>query len=188
MRVTVAGFGNLLRGDDGFGVRVAELLLSSPLPDGVRVFEVGIGGIHLVQELLAVPEDALVLIDAVDVGRPPGTLVVLEPPRVDMSAWGVNERRDALADMHYATPDRAMLLAEALGVLPPIVQLVGCQHVDASEVGEGLHPEVAAAVAPAAAEIRRLVTELGVPWPAVADPAQTALSRPGTWAGHAPPA
>ncbi|MBW3620871.1 MAG: hydrogenase maturation protease [Actinobacteria bacterium] len=186
--MTVAGFGNLLRGDDGFGVRVAELLLASPVPEGVRVLEVGIGGIHLVQELLAGDDDALLLIDAVDVGRPPGTLVVLEPPRVDMSAWGVTERRDALADMHYATPERAMLLAEAMGVLPPVVQLVGCQHVDASELGEGLHPAVAAAVAPAAAEVRRLVTGLGIDWTHTAAPVRTELSRPGTWAGRVPPA
>ncbi|MBW3659930.1 MAG: hydrogenase maturation protease, partial [Actinobacteria bacterium] len=175
MRVTVAGFGNLLRGDDGFGVRVAELLVASPVPSGVEVFEIGIGGIHLVQELLQREVDALVLIDAVDVGRPPGTLVVFEPPRVDMSSWGVNERRDALADMHYATPDRAMLLAEAMGVLPPVVRMVGCQHVDAREVGEGLHPEVAAAVVPAAEEVRRLVAELGIPWTTDTEPVPTTL-------------
>lgn len=166
--MTVAGFGNLLRGDDGFGVRVAEELLLGDRPDGVRVLEIGIGGIHLVQALLDGHDDALVLIDAVDVGRPPGTLVVLEPPRVDLSTWGDDERRDALADMHYATPDRALLLAGALDVLPPVVRLVGCQHVDARAVGEGLHPTVAAAVRPAADEVRRLVTELGVPWPVAA--------------------
>jgi hydrogenase maturation protease len=165
MQVTVAGFGNVLRGDDGFGVHVAEELLLGERPDGVRVLDIGIGGIHLVQALLDGGDDALLLIDAVDVGRPPGTLVVLEPPRVDLSTWGPNERRDALADMHYATPDRALLLASALDVLPDVVLLVGCQHVDARELGEGLHPEVAAAVRPAADEIRRLVSELGIPWP-----------------------
>lgn len=164
MHVTVAGFGNVLRADDGFGVRVVELLAAGHVPADVRVLEIGIGGIHLVQDLMA-GTDALVLVDAVDVGRSPGTVVVLEPPRPDVRSWSDTARRDALADVHYATPERAILLAEALDVLPPVVRMVGCQHIDARGVGIGLADEVAAAVPVAAAEVRRLVTELGCPWP-----------------------
>lgn len=165
MQITVAGFGNVLRGDDGFGVRVVEALVDGPVPDGVQVLDIGIGGIHLVQDLM-LGTDALVLVDAVEVGRPPGTVVVLEPPRTDMDAWSATERRDALADVHYATVDRAMLLAQAMDVLPPVVHLVGCQHLDAREgLGVGLSAPVEAAVAVAADEVRRLVTELGRPWP-----------------------
>jgi hydrogenase maturation protease len=163
MRITVAGFGNVLRGDDAFGVRVAEELESGPVPDGVAVFQVGIGGIHLVQELMS-GTDALVILDAVDVGRPPGTVVVLDPPIVDVRSWPPERRRDVLADMHYATPERAMMLATALEVLPPVVHIVGCQHQDASTPGIGMTDHVEAAVPVGAAEVRRLVTELGVPW------------------------
>ncbi len=170
MLVTVAGFGNVLRADDGFGVRVVEALLSSDVPDDVRVLEIGIGGIHLVQELLT-GTDALILVDAVEVGRPAGTVVVLDPPRTDMSSWSVTQRRDALADVHYATPERALLLAQALDVLPPVVQMVGCQHAEGRGVGIGLSPLVEAAVPVAASEIRRMVTELGCPWTS-ASPAQ----------------
>lgn len=164
MLVTVAGFGNVLRADDGFGVRVIETLVAGSVPDGVRVLEIGTGGIHLVQDLLT-GTDALVLVDAVEVGRPPGTVVVLDPPRTDMSSWSVTQRRDALADVHYATPERALLLAQAMDVLPAVVQMVGCQHAEGGGVGIGLSPPVEAAVSVAAAEVRRLVTELGRPWP-----------------------
>lgn len=169
MHVTVAGFGNVLRADDGFGVRVVELLAAGHVPDDVRVVEIGIGGIHLVQDLMA-GTDALVLVDAVDVGRPPGTVVVLDPPRPDVRSWSATERRDALADVHYATPERAMLLAEAMDVLPPVVHMVGCQHDDACGLGIGLAADVEAAVSVAAAEVRRLVTDLGCPWPAAVVP------------------
>lgn len=172
MLVTVAGFGNVLRADDGFGVRVVELLRAAPVPDGVHVLEIGIGGIHLVQELMG-GTGALVLVDAVDVGRPAGTVVVLDPPRPDVRSWSPTRRRDALADVHYATPERAMLLAEALDVLPPVVHLVGCQHVDAEGLGIGLAPQVEAAVPVAAEEVRRLVTELGCPWPSDGAPASS---------------
>lgn len=75
MRMLIAGVGNVLRRDDGFGVEVARRLAtcwrqdSAALPDGVNphVIEVGIGGIHLVQELM-VGYDALVIVDAVERG------------------------------------------------------------------------------------------------------------------------
>ena len=64
----VACVGNVLRGDDGFGPAVTERL--ADLPDGVEVIETGIGGVALLQELLA-GCDGLILIDAVDRRRSP---------------------------------------------------------------------------------------------------------------------
>ncbi|MDP9023366.1 MAG: hydrogenase maturation protease [Actinomycetota bacterium] len=162
-RVVVACFGNVLRGDDGFGNVVAERLSAEPLPDGVTVMEVGIGGIHLVQALMDAL-DALVVVDAVDLGRPPGTVLVMQPDIADVAAMSPEERRDSLADMHYATPDRALMLARALDVLPAEVVLVGCQVADPEMLGEGLTPTLDAAVEPAIAEIRRVVGEFGIVW------------------------
>lgn len=163
MSIIVAGFGNVLRGDDGFGVAVAQRLLEGDVPEGVLVVDAGIGGIHVVQELLS-GADALIVVDAVEIDRPPGTLVVIDPPVNDLASLSVSERRDVLADMHYATPDRALLLADALEVRPASVQILGVAPVDADDWGEGLSEPVAAAVEPAAAEVRRMVTELGIAW------------------------
>ncbi len=163
VQVIVAGFGNVLRGDDGFGVAVAERLLEGAVPAGVHVREVGIGGIHLVQELLD-GVDALVVVDAFDVGRPPGTVLVVEPEIVDPRELDVTARRDSLADMHYATPQRALLLAAGLDVVPASTVLVGCQVAEADSYTQGLSPAVAASVDVAAAEVRRVVSELGVAW------------------------
>lgn len=163
MSIIVAGFGNVLRRDDGFGVAVAQRLLAGGVPAGVRVLDAGIGGIHVVQELLS-GVDALLILDAVEVDRPAGTLVVIDPPVTDLSALSVMARRDLLADMHYATPERALLLADALAVRPPVVQVLGVSPVDADGWGEELSAPVAAAVEPAVAEVRRMVTALGVPW------------------------
>ena len=153
----MAGVGNVLRGDDGFGVEVAHVLQRLPAPNGVKVMDIGIGGIHLVQELHD-GFDALVVVDAVELERPPGTLAVILPTVREPDG------PDDLADIHYANPERAFMLAGALGVLPEIRWLVGCQPLDADRVGEGLSLEVAAAVEPAAAEVRRIVTDLGVVW------------------------
>lgn len=163
MNVLVAGLGNLLRGDDGFGVLVAHRLALTRPPDGVRVLDIGIGGIHLVQELLT-PVDALVVIDAVELGREPGTVLVIRPQAADVADMPLAQRHDELADMHYATPERAFMLAQGLGVLPRSTWLVGCQASGSDRPGEDVSPPVAAAVDVAVAEVRRLVTEAGLPW------------------------
>ena len=159
----VAGFGNVLRSDDGFGPAVARYLEATSPPPAVLVLEIGIGGIHLVQELLD-PASVLVIVDAVNLDRTPGTVVVLEPEVADLTGLSVMDRRDQLADMHYATPERALLLAGAMGVLPATTWLVGCEPVDADEPGIGLSPAVEQAVAVAAAEVRRLLADAGFSW------------------------
>jgi hydrogenase maturation protease len=158
-KVLVAGVGNKLRADDAFGVEVAHRLMAMELPEGVKVVETGIGGIALVQELQE-GYDALVVIDAVDRGRPPGhvMLILLDVPHVDDMEWG--ERYDFLADVHLATPERALIMSKALGVLPDDTLMVGCQPVDAETPGIPMSPEVTAAVEVAIKEIVRHLGEL----------------------------
>jgi hydrogenase maturation protease len=169
VRILVAGFGNVLRADDGFGIAVVHRLAAGPVPEGVAISDVGIGGIHLVQDLLAEPADGLVVLDALDLGRHPGTIVVLRPDVLDVATLGVLERRDHLADMHYATPERALMLASAMGVLPAATMLVGCQPLDADAIGQGLSDPVAAGVEQALIEVRAVVSEMGIPWPVSPD-------------------
>lgn len=154
MRVLVAGVGNKLRADDAFGVVVAQRLMAMDLPPGVKVVETGIGGIALVQELQE-GYDALVVVDAVDRGRPPGhvMLIELDVPHVDDMEWGA--RYDFLADVHLATPERALIMSKALGVLPDNTIMVGCQPVDAETPGIPMSPEVTAACEVAVREILR---------------------------------
>lgn len=166
MEVVVAGFGNVLRRDDGFGVAVVDALQGGWVPAAVRLLDVGIGGIHLVQQLHD-GVTGLVVVDAVDLDRSPGTVVVVTPDVVDVSRLGVMAQRDELADMHYATPDRALMLARAMGVLPPDTVVVGCQPVDADSYVQGLTDPVARAVEVAATEVRRVVTGFGIDWPTV---------------------
>ena len=159
-RVTgvVACFGNVLRGDDGAGPAVARALAAEPLPAGVRVLEVGIGGMHLVQDLLP-GVDVLVVVDAVDLGRTPGTVVVQRPDVLDVTTLPAEARRDELADTHLATPARALMMARALGVLPASTWLVGIQTRDTEEARHGLSAATAEAVPVAAREVRRLLAQ-----------------------------
>ena len=144
-RLLVAGVGNVLSGDDGFGPAVAELL--DHLPAGVEVIETGIGGVALLQELMA-GCTGLILIDAVDRGAAPGTVFVLEP--------AVPEG-EHVPDVHLVNPDRVLTMAKTIGVLPERVRIVGCQPADVDALGEGLSPPVQAALAIAVARIEETV-------------------------------
>lgn len=159
----MACFGNVLRGDDGFAGAVAERLQRSGAPTGVEVLEIGIGGIHLIHELLE-RVDVLIVVDALDLGRRPGQVLVMRPDVLDVATLSPEARRDELADMHYATPERALMLARALDVLPAETWLVGAQVDDADRLGQGLSGPVEGAIEAAIDEIRRLVVASGIAW------------------------
>lgn len=145
MLFLVVGVGNVLKGDDGFGIRALAAFRSEALADDIQCLETGIGGMHLVQELMRGYE-AVILFDAVDRGDTPGALAVLEPILPALDDLSETERRDYFCETHYALPVRALTLAREVGVLPGIVRIVGCQMADADSYGIGLHPAVEAAV------------------------------------------
>jgi hydrogenase maturation protease len=161
LRVLVAGVGNLLRQDDGFGVAVAERLAGRPdLPPNVRVIETGIGGVGLVQELMD-RYDLLIVLDAVRRGGPPGTLYLLEPEVPDVQAWTDQERQRFLADLHQAEPSRALIFARALGVLPARVLVLGCEPAETEVAEIGLTEPVERAAELAVGRVVELVGQPG---------------------------
>ncbi len=144
-RILVAGVGNVLRGDDGFGPAVTELL--GHLPEGAEVVETGTGGIALLQELMR-GCDGLVLIDAVDRGAAPGTVFVLEP---EVSPG------EHVPDIHLANPDRVLSMAKTMGFLPDRVRIIGCQPLEVDELCQGLSPVVVRALPFAVTKIEEIV-------------------------------
>ena len=149
MKILVVGVGNVLKGDDGFGVRAALALQADPrLPERVTVLETGIGGMHLVQELMQ-GYDAVILLDAFERGGAPGQLFLLEPELPDTASLSDTERRDYFAETHYAAPLRALTLAREIGALPPIVRIIGCQPESTDTFGTPMCDAVAQAVSPA---------------------------------------
>ncbi len=149
MKILVAGVGNELKGDDGFGVHAARLAAQDPrVTARATVIETGIGGIHLVQELMR-GYDALIVFDACDRQADPGRLFLLMPELPDIDALTDRERRDYFADIHYATPIRAMTLARAIGVLPTRVRIIAAQVAEADTFGTEMCADVAAVVLPA---------------------------------------
>lgn len=148
MRILVAGFGNVLRGDDGFGVEVVRRLdESGGATGGIVLLDVGTGGIRLAQELLA-GYDRLIIVDAMWRGGEPGALYVLEVESVEAAGE---------IDMHLAVPSRALAVAKVLGALPREVFMVGCEPAEVDELVLELSPPVRDAVDDAVARVRELI-------------------------------
>jgi hydrogenase maturation protease len=149
-RILVAGIGNVFFGDDGFGVEVASRLARRPLPDGVVVTDIGVRALHFAFDLLDTPA-ALVVVDTVDRGDPPGTVSLIEP-RIGEKAAGV-------ADAHSMSLATVITALRGLGGTVPPLLLVGCQP---EFVGErmGLTPIVQDAVPRAVALVERTIATL----------------------------
>lgn len=148
MRTLVAGFGNELRGDDGFGVAVCQRIWRERCPE-IEILEVGTGGLQMAQELLA-GYDRLIVVDAMKRGGSPGQLYVLE-------VQGIEQAREI--DLHLAVPRDAMSVAQAMGVLPRHVFMVGCEPLEVDELKMGLSAAVQAAVDRAALQVIALARQ-----------------------------
>jgi hydrogenase maturation protease len=151
-RVLVVCVGNALVGDDAAGCAVHDRLADRRLPAGVRLELLGVGGIRLLDLLEG--EDALVAVDAVHFGAPPGTVHVL--------AW------DDLPKVSTAVTSHGIGLREAIEVgrrlspesMPSRVYLVGIEGRDFDRIGEGMTTAVAAAIEPAARAVLDLVGQV----------------------------
>jgi hydrogenase maturation protease len=153
MTVLVAGIGNVFLTDDGYGSEVARRLAREALPDAVRLVDYGIRGMHLAYDLLE-GYDALVVVDALPSGSPPGTLTVLEVGEQDLG--------DSEVDAHGMAPGAVLASLGQLGGRLPRTFIVGCEPLDVRE-GMGLTPPVAAVVDRGAALVLEVLREqLGI--------------------------
>jgi hydrogenase maturation protease len=148
-QVLVAGIGNVLFGDNGFGVEVARRLGTEPLPPGVRVVNVGLRPLHLAYEMLA-PIDFLLVVDAISCGRAPGTLYAFEPDLRERLCLGGNDR--ALPGFDLSS---ALALASYWGARLPLVRILGCEPC--ARAGMCLSPPVRQAIEPAVDAILQLI-------------------------------
>jgi hydrogenase maturation protease len=160
-RILVAGIGNVFLSDDAFGVEVAQLLSDRALPEGVRVEDYGIRGIHLAFDLLE-GYDALVLIDAVPMGEPPGTLALIEPEPAPLSRPTFEGGALLAVDAHTMSPDIVFATLARLGGSVDRIVIVGCQPGDLDE-GIGLSPAVQEAVSAAIDLCLEVVAEIAQP-------------------------
>jgi len=145
----VLGVGNILRRDDGVGVRVVEAMKSRELPGNVELLDGGMASVDLLGSLIH--RDKVIIIDAARYGNEPGTLY-------RFTVDDVMGQGQSLTSLHQVGVFEMLTMARHLGCAPKEVVILG---VESGEVdwGSELSPEVAGVV-PEVVEL--VLAELGV--------------------------
>lgn len=155
-RILVLGIGNILWADEGFGVRVIEMLDARyEVPDSVDVLDGGTQGLYLLPYL----EDAagVLIVDAIDYGLVPGTLRVLADGEVP-AVLGARK-----VSLHQTGFQEILALLQLRGRMPARLRLIGIQPERLDDYGGGLTACVAAQLEPALELLLTLLdTEFGV--------------------------
>jgi len=151
-RIVVLGVGNELYADDGVGVVVARELTAYALPPTVQVVEGHVGGLDLLFEMEGASH--VIIVDAVDMARPPGTVAVFTPDEVKLLPPGT------IASLHHIGLEHVLELAGLVGVTPNL-HVVGIQPARI-EPDFALSETAAQAVPVAIAQVQELLRADGV--------------------------
>lgn len=141
-RYAVLGLGNRLETDEALGAIVVErlqtepaLLESLPDPGSVEMIDGGTVGLALLPYLMGL--DGLVVVDAINANREPGTLIDLEGSALI--------RHDLVMSVHDLGAGELLGALHVLDAWPRRVRVVGLEP-QAIELGLNLTPPVAAGV------------------------------------------
>ena len=135
----ILGIGNLIMTDDGVGVTVIHRLQERySLPGTVGVLDGGTLGLDLLPRLEGVKR--LLVVDAVETGGPPGTLIRLTGDEINIAF------RTKLSPHQMGLQD-LLLVAELQGFAPEEMVLLGVQPGEI-EMGTELTAAVEAQVEP----------------------------------------
>ena len=148
--LSVVGIGNVLAGDDGAGVALAEALERAGLPPGARVRQAGSDPLAVLEELEAGRQ--VLLLDACRFGGKPGTMTWM---RLDDPRWPAAASPLSLHGLDLPT---VFQLARTLHLPLEKAWLLGVQPA-ATLGGRGLSPAIANA------------------WPRLVDGAHRAVRR-----------
>lgn len=128
--VLVLGVGNLLRRDDGAGLRMLEVLSDHGFGEGVEFMDGGTQGLALLSHLAS--REVLLVLDALKLGDPPGTIHVL--------------RGSELANtVHESNTLELLAYAHQQGILPREVVAIGIEP-ESIRTGVGLTKAVESAI------------------------------------------
>jgi hydrogenase maturation protease len=149
--VLVLGMGNILLEDEGLGIRALEVLQQRyQIPDGVELLDGGTTGMGLLDEISR--REHLLVLDAVQTGDPPGTLVEMRNDEVPVYfGMRVTPHQLGLSDV--------LATLELTGEQPSGVTVLGLvpESLEMSlELSERIEAELEALVDAAVAELTAL--------------------------------
>ncbi|HEX9180223.1 MAG TPA: HyaD/HybD family hydrogenase maturation endopeptidase [Burkholderiales bacterium] len=167
--VLVLGIGNLLWGDEGFGVRTVEALDAQyEFPPEVQLMDGGTQGLFLLPFVKSARR--MIILDAVDYRMPPGSMKIVWNDEIP-SFLAANKM-----SMHQIGFQEVLALAKLQGEHPEESVLIGVQPEDMTDFGGSLRDCVKARIPEAIAIALETLDRWGVPGrPRSAPPANPVL-------------
>jgi hydrogenase maturation protease len=151
-QILVLGVGNILLGDDGDGVRVIEKLQEEySFSSNVELMDGGTLGIKLLGPISQV--DHLIVVDAVQNGKPPGTLYRFLGEEVKRFLSGKNS-------LHQLDLLDTLTYSEVLGQCPTTV-IVGIEPENISDWSTELTKTVGSKVSEIILKVLKEIEEAG---------------------------
>jgi hydrogenase maturation protease len=151
-RTLIIGLGNSLLRDDAVGLRVARQVRAALSGrEDIEVAEEACGGLRLMERMIGF--DRAILIDAIRSGRPPGTVLTLDPR--DM-------RTQHSASSHDVNLPTALALGRRTGARLPAddrLSVIAIEAEDVETFGEEMTAAVEAAVPSAAARVLTVLAQ-----------------------------
>jgi hydrogenase 3 maturation protease len=117
-KAMLVGIGNELRGDDAVGLMVARLVRGAA---GAEVLEAGDAPENHLGRVIRAGPDTVLLIDAADLGRPPGEFEILDP--ADMDGTCLTTHAMPLAELSGAISAMTGAAVRLLGIQPASVRI-----------------------------------------------------------------
>jgi len=121
-KVLILGVGNILLGDDGFGVHLINSLADTPFPPNVQILEAGTVSHQLIPMFREL--DYLIIIDVVEAGDTPGSLFRFSPEDLQFT-------KEQMVSLHQISLIDVLTMAELTGGKPKTV-IIGVQPKDVS--------------------------------------------------------
>jgi hydrogenase maturation protease len=134
-KVLILGVGNVLLGDDGFGVHLINSFIDTQFPPNVQILEAGTVSHQLIPLLREL--DHLIVVDAIEAGDQPGSIFRFSPEDMRFPA-------EPMASLHQISLIDVLGMAELTGGKPDTI-IIGVQPKDVSTWSLELSDEVRAA-------------------------------------------
>ena len=129
-KILIAGCGNILFGDDGFGPEVAEYLLNHyNIPENICLLDVGTGirKILFTISLSEAQPEVIVIIDAVDKGKKPGEIFEIsleEIPKEKIDDFSIHQvpSSNLLKELQDLCSVKVKVMACQIKTIPETIQ------------------------------------------------------------------
>ncbi|MDA8424455.1 MAG: HyaD/HybD family hydrogenase maturation endopeptidase [Nitrospiraceae bacterium] len=135
-KVLILGVGNLLLGDDGFGVHLINSFADTPFPPNVRLLEAGTVSHQLIPLFREI--DGLIVVDVVEAGDTPGSVFRFSPEDMRFP-------KEQMVSLHQISLIDVLHMAELTGGKPQTT-IIGVQPKDVSSWSLELSDEVRAVI------------------------------------------